>query len=261
MSMIVWSTVEAGCPICSRRLRLRELGGGFVVGQDTDLLVRMSGKHLIQAEVHTCSGCKYSGLGRDFLRSVTQDERSRFLQSLSPSLHDTSNVASSQEGGEAPAAQSTPLPDVQYHWAARAAEVLGLGPTEQGERWLRAYWCLRLPPSSLMAPTLRAARRKHYLRWAISKLRQGLRNDADRNRVYLVAELCRRNGNFLLSETYFRRYLEREQGADYLRRAAQRLLVLAHQRLADELTLEDVLYHGERRPGSRTEGGAPRDAS
>ncbi len=39
MMMIIWYNVEASCPVCGHRLQLRELGGGFAVG-DNGLVLR-----------------------------------------------------------------------------------------------------------------------------------------------------------------------------------------------------------------------------
>ncbi len=236
--MIVWSTIEANCPMCSHRTRLREVGSGFILGQDSDLLVRMSGKHIIQAEIHTCHKCRFSGYASDFVRTISPETRKRFLEEVSPTLTDDGASSTAKD----PSPPRTPLPDVQYHWAARAAEALDLPPGEQGDRWIRAYWCLRLAPSSYVAPALKKALKKLYLKWAISKLRQGLRTDRDRNRVYLIGELSRRNGNFLMAISYLRRFQEREDGAPYLKIAAQKLVDLAQRRIAADLSLEEVLY-------------------
>jgi hypothetical protein len=64
-----------------------------------------------------------------------------------------------------------------------------------------------LPPSNLRSV------RRLYLKWAIQKLRQSLRFEEAKNRRYLIAELCRRNGNFLLSASYFRRFIDDEDGS------------------------------------------------
>ena len=65
--MVVWFSREMSCPMCGSRVSGREVGGGFATGQDSDLLVRMKNKHIIQAEVHTCQSCRYSGYVKDFL--------------------------------------------------------------------------------------------------------------------------------------------------------------------------------------------------
>ena len=70
--MLVWYNVEAACPICGQRLRLRELGGGFALGQDSDLLVRMEGRHVVQAAIHTCLRCSFSGYPEDFGGNVAR---------------------------------------------------------------------------------------------------------------------------------------------------------------------------------------------
>ena len=296
--MVVWSTIEASCPICKNRLRLREVGSGFALGQDSDLFVRMKGKHIIQAEIHTCHQCRYSGFADDFLRDVAPETRIRFLRDVAPQLVDEGEVRleaptprklatrkgaatkaesqkEDQDSGDTESAKRgvkksrkglarkrrttaetrsnraiplhpckrTPMPHVQYHWAAKTGEVLGLSPHEQGERLLRAYWCLRISPSSKLPARSLKQLRKRYLTEAIRKFRQGLRNQKDPNVVYLVAELCRRNGNFLLATGYFRRYFERGNGADeYLRQASEKLFLVAKEKLSTELAMEDVLY-------------------
>jgi len=226
--------------MCGNRTRLREVGSGFTLGQDSDLLVRMGGKHIIQAEVHTCHKCHFSGYSADFMRTVSPATRKRFLEDVSPLLVD--ELAAGSPGNSEYA--RTPLPDVQYHWAARTAEAIGLPPGQQGERWIRAYWCLRLAPSSLLPPSVLRCVKRLYLKWAIQKLRQNLRVERDRNRVYLIAELCRRNGNFLLAVSYFRKFIDDENGTLYLKQAAAKLLRLSQNHVCDELTMEDVLYGG-----------------
>ncbi len=251
--MVVWSTLEASCPVCGNRTRLREVGSGFTLGQDSDLLVRMSGKHVIQAEVHTCHKCRFSGYTADFLRTLSPAVRQRFLTEVSPSLVDELFTGPRGE----PQTSRTPLPDVQYHWASRTAEAIALPPAEQGERWLKAYWCLRLPPSAHLPPAVLKSVKRLYLKWAIVKLRQCLRFEQDRNRVYLVAELCRRNRNFHMAVSYFDRFLEEKEGARYLKQAAAKLLQLARDHVADELTMEEVLYDSK---PTRGPSDASRDA-
>jgi len=291
--MIVWSTLEASCPICANRVRLREVGSGFTVGQDSDLLVRMRGKHIIQAEVHTCNKCHFSGSTTDFLRHTSRAARHRFRKDVSPTLtHEaiidpagqkvrlfpsSTGQNSLDKRSLDPSAKSkrkarlsdsassgsgkTPLPDVQYYWAFRTAAALALPPALQGQRLLRAYWCLRLPPSVHLPPRVAVPLRKIYLKGAIQKLRQSLRFERDRNVVYLVAELCRRNKNFLLSISYFRRFLEREEGAPYLKHAATKLLIMARDKVSDEISMEQLLYDQFPDPGNPTgEGGASLDA-
>ena len=77
--MQVWYNVEASCPVCRHRLRLRELGGGVALGQDSDLLVRMDGKHTIQVAIHTCTRCRFSGYCEDFGATMPQHLVQRFL--------------------------------------------------------------------------------------------------------------------------------------------------------------------------------------
>jgi hypothetical protein len=246
--MVIWSTLEASCPMCEYRTRLREVGSGFTMGQDSDLLVRMRGKHIIQAEIHTCHRCHYSGYAKDFLRDVTPAQKSRFLELVSPALLEASLLGAApgmpvegRAGGKS-GFEKTPLPDVQYYWSFKSAEALGLPPMLQGERLLRAYWCLRLPPSSHLPPRVHQALGRVYLKGAIGKLRQGLRFETNPNWVYLVAELCRRNKNFLLASRYFRRFLEQPGGAGYLKLAARKLLLLADARKSKDLSMEEILY-------------------
>ena len=97
-----------------------------------------------------------------------------------------------------------------------------------------------------------------YLRGAIQKLRQSLRYEKDANLLYLVAELCRRNGNFLLAASYFRRFIKTAKGAPYLRRAAPRLLELAARKCASGVTMEEILYNrSHERDEREAEGAAP----
>ena len=132
---------------------------------------------------------------------------------------------------------------IQYYWAAKTAEVLGLSSQEQGERILRAYWCLRIPPTSKLPARSLKRLRKRYLTEAIRKFRQGLRYQKDPHIVYLVAELCRRNSNFLLATRYFRRFFEKgPEASKYLKEAAEKLLRVAEEKLSTELSMEDVLY-------------------
>lgn len=239
--MIVWYTIEASCPMCSTRLRLRELGGGIANGQDSDLLVRMAGKHLIQADVHSCQRCRFAGYAADFLRTVTPAARRRFLEEISLTLREPSATT---EGALRPGSDTprTPLPDVQYYWAYRSAQALDLPAMEQGQRLLRAYWCCRLAPSSSMSPEILGPLRKAYLRGAIQKLRQGLRHEHDPCWIYVVGELCRRNGSFVLATGYFRRFLAEAPRSKYLSLAASKLIELSQRRQAADLSMEDLLY-------------------
>lgn len=284
--MVIWSTLETSCPICDNRVRLREVGSGFTTGQDSDLLVRMEGKHIIQAEIHTCLQCHYSGFGADFLRTIVPAARRRFREVISPTLIDditllpplprwalpgliTPPPAPRQPGGSKkpqgrPEHSRTPLPDIQYFWASRTADALGYSAIELGLRLVRAYWCLRLDPTArLPAPRLKVLK-KIYLRGAIQKLRQGVRFEQDPNLVYLIGELCRRNENYLLAASYFRRFLEKEGGARYLKLAAKRLLQEARNRVPDEMSMEAVLYDGvggkkqrPAKPAPGPDGGRP----
>jgi hypothetical protein len=237
--MVVWSSLEASCPICSNRLQLREVGGAVVLGQDSDLLVRMSGKHVIQAEVHTCRHCRYSGFTPDFLHTFAPGVQQRFLREVTPVL--SRDLPGPVRDGTPPG--HTPLPHLQYFWAFKTAAALGLSTLAQGKRLLRAYWCLRLEPATGLSPRTLKELERLYLRGTIQKLRQSLRFEKDANLLYLVAELCRRNGNFLLAVSYFRRFIKSAKGAPYLRRAAPRLLDLAARKRASGVTMEEVLYN------------------
>lgn len=235
--MLVWHSLETTCPMCLQRLRVRDVGGGFALGQDTDLLIRMKGKHLIQAQIHTCLRCGYSGLADDFTdRHISKSVERAFFEKIAK------HIRSQASSPARPGCAQTPLPHVQYHWAALAAEALNLAPGEIALRFLRAYWCLRLPPSIDLDEQTLAPMRKTYLREAISRFRQGLRRERNRVVVYLIGELCRRNGNFGLAAQYFERYIYRERGPRYLKLAAQKLLCAARAADAGEKTMEEVLY-------------------
>ena len=231
--------------MCRNRARIREVGGGFAIGQDTDLLLRMHGKHVIQAEVHTCARCRFSGYAADFLRTISPGAQRRFLDEVSPALEDgvSSDGALHVASEASPPAHRTPLPHVQYQWASQTAEAIGLPPTPQGERLVRAYWCLRLPPSLSLPLSTRKSLGKIYLKGAIQKLRQGLRQEGDPSRLYLIGELCRRNENFLLAVSYFRRFLEREDGARYLKQAAVKLIQAARENSPGGMSMEEILYN------------------
>jgi uncharacterized protein (DUF2225 family) len=238
--MLPWSTQEASCPICDRRVRLRQVGGGFALGQDSDLLVRMKGKHVIQAEIHNCPKCHFAGYASEFLGEIGSEAREKFLEEVSPWL-----VLGLLPKCSARADYSqAPTPDVQYYWAYKTSEALSLPVASQAEKLLRAYWCMRLPPSTGLPSRTREALRKVYLSSAIRKLRQALRTNPGGHRVYLIAELCRRSGNFLLSAGYFRRFLEKETGPRYLKQAASRLLEAARAGLSREMSMEEILMDG-----------------
>ncbi len=263
--MVVWSTIEASCPMCRNRVRLREVGSGFSIGQDSDLFVRMKGKHIIQAEVHTCHHCRFSGYTEDFLRDISSEARSRFVKEVAPGLVDEAEdtrttkdleglrrvpktkrkaPAGKKKSGKLRRCRTTPLPHIQYEWASRAAAAIGLSAHEQAKRLLRAYWCLRISPSSNLSDRTLKRLRKNYLQAAIRKFRQELRFQKDPNLVYVVAELCRRNGNYSLATNYFRRFVEREQApAKYLREAATKLLEFAQDENSAELSMEELLYN------------------
>ncbi|HLU46431.1 MAG TPA: DUF2225 domain-containing protein [Planctomycetota bacterium] len=238
--MVVWSTVETSCPICRHRLRVREVGGGFATGQDTDLLIRMDGKHVIQAEIHSCQNCKFSGLAEDFTsRTVTKTMVDRFVREVVDRLVDDSAQHARNWN---PAVSRTPLPHVQHFWSALAGDALGLSAGEIGQRYLRAYWSLRLSPSRDLPEAELKVLRKRFLQEAIAHFRHGVRREANRVVVYLIGELCRRNGNFGLAEQYFDRFLYREEGPSYLKQAARKLQKAVRDGDASERTMEEVLY-------------------
>ena len=237
--MVIWSRLEASCPLCNHRLPLREVGGGFVLGQDSDLLVRMEGAHVIQADIHTCKRCRFSGYSDDFLRSLSDDEKESCRRILARFLAEDLDLPSTARGRGNHRKLS---PDVQYLWAARTAAELGAPATRQGLLLTRAYWCTRLAPTDRLEPRILERRQRDYLKQAIQKLRQGLRSEKDPNLLYLIGELCRRNRNFLLAESYFRRFLAQEETAEYLRKAARKLLAQARQKSSTPHTMEGLLY-------------------
>lgn len=245
--MVIWSTLEASCPVCARRIRLRLVGSGIANGQDSDLLLRMAPRHIIQAEVHTCPQCRFSGYADDFLIEIAPQVVRRFLDQVSPSLDEARLRAESDE--IPPEAGRTPLPDVQYYWAYRTAATLGRSQRAQGERLLRAYWCLRIPPSAGLPDAVREARARLYLAGAIRSLREALATSRDPHLLYLVGELCRRNGNFRLAVRYFRRYADRDDGARYLKTAAAKLSAAAQDRISRGMTMEEIFF--DRAPDGR----------
>ncbi|MCZ6792772.1 MAG: DUF2225 domain-containing protein [Planctomycetota bacterium] len=256
--------METTCPLCKNRLRVREVGGGFAKSQDSDLLIRMQGRHVIQAEIHTCLRCRFSGTTEDFTsRTVPAERIKRYFSDVLPRLSDHPETDSAVLGLRRPGAggdsrpsntrrrklrhiSRTPLPHVQYYWAALVGPTLGLAPTEIGLHFVRAYWCLRLAPAADLAETLLKPLRKVFLRGAIRHLRQGLRNEKNRALVYLIAELCRRNDYFGLANHYFERFLYKEKHVpSYLKRAARRLFVASRNGDSQEKSMEDVLYAPE----------------
>jgi len=255
--MIVWSTIEVSCPMCAQRLPLRCVGGGVAKGQDSDLFVRMSGEHVIQAEIHCCPKCHFAGLARDFLdRQISEPMVERFFHEYAERLHDEDapedDEVEEEELEVDDVDECSPLPHTRYAWSAVLAPLLGLTPKEIGLRMLRAYWCLRIEPSAALPRNDRSALRTLYLRQAIAFLRKSLRQEKDPNLVYLVAELCRRNGSFVRSENYFDRFLTRCASANgsrleesYLHRAAQRLVAAARAHDASEKTMEELLYEAD----------------
>ncbi len=230
--MVVWYTREVTCPMCGSRLCGREVGGGFAVGQDSDLLVRMKSKHVIQADVHTCQGCRFSGYLRDFAINSTPELGRRFRQEVTPQL----------AGGPRGALSTTPLPDVQYYWSYLAASFLGRPPLKLGMRLLRAYWCLRLAPSNRLPAREVDRRKKRYLSGCIAHLRQSLRGNRNPHLYYLLGELNRRFGDFDRSVFYFDKFLAKSGTAKYLRQAAHKLRMVAKEKDSSDRTMEELLY-------------------
>ena len=242
--MVIWSKLEASCPICRSRLPLREVGSGFVLGQDSDLLVRMDGQHVIQADIHTCRKCRFSGYPNDFLLTISKPEKARFTAISATLLAEELDLPTHAAGSRRGAAgtKRNLLSDVQYFWSFRTAEALGFSATEQGLRLARAYWCTRLAPTKSLEANELKRRRKMYLKIAIQKLRQGLRFEKDTNLLYLIGELCRRSSNFLLAESYFRRFQEQANAPTYLLQAAQKLSAFSRNKNASHATMEGLLY-------------------
>ena len=241
--MVIWHTIESGCPMCGNRVRLREVGGGFALGQDSDLLVRMKDKHVLQALIHTCLRCRFSGYDEDFQISIAPDVAERFRKFVTPQL-----------GAPGAEPRATPLPDVQYYWAFRAAEALGKSHGELGRLLLRAYWCLRLAPSLDLSEEEHEARRRLYLPAAIAQLSQDAAREGDAIHHYLLGELSRRNGQFSAAIDFFHQALEYGSDEDdppdsrqrqlprYLRLAAHKLLRAAEECDSRDRTMEEIIY-------------------
>ena len=241
--MVIWHTIESSCPICGNRVRLREVGGGFALGQDSDLLVRMKDKHVLQALIHTCLRCRFSGYEEDFQITVTPAFAERFRKTLTPQL-----------GPPSPEPRATPLPDVQYYWAFRASELLGRPRGDLGRLLLRAYWCLRLAPSLDLSEEEHESRRRLYLPAAIAHLSQDQAGVGDGIHHYLLGELSRRNGQFSAAIHFFHHAIEYGSDEDdspdsrerqlprYLRLAAHKLLRAAEECDSRERTMEEIIY-------------------
>jgi hypothetical protein len=207
----------------------------------------MSPRHIVQAEIHTCSGCRFSGYPEDFLREISPLDARRLREHLA-SLRHTWGVPGAPEA-DAGSVEGTPLPDVQYYWAYKMAAALGEPPRAQAERLLRAYWCLRLAPSAGLPEETKDARARLYLGGAIRKFREALATSADPHIVYIVGELCRRNGNFRLAACYLRRFGERADAARYLKAAAEKLIIAARDRISRGMTMEEIFF--DRAPDGR----------
>jgi uncharacterized protein (DUF2225 family) len=236
--MIVWYTKEMTCPMCGTRLCGRDVGGGFAVGQDSDLLVRMKSRHVIQAEIHTCQTCRFSGYVKDFAINSTPELGRRFQQEITPRLI----------GGPKSPTSATPLPDVQYYWSYLSARYLKRPPLKLGLLLLRAYWCLRLPPSNRLSEHELNRRKDRYLRACRQYLRQALRGSRNPTLYYLLGEICRRAGEFDAAIDYFDRFLSKDSPANYLKLAASKLKNSALERDASDKTMEEILYDHKKAP-------------
>lgn len=226
--------------MCRSRLCGREVGSGFALEQDSDLLVHMEGKHVIQAEIHTCQTCRFSGYLRDFQINTTPEVGDRFVAEITPRLTGASRRSSS----------SIPLPDVQYQWAYESARFLGRPSLALGNLLLRAYWCLRMPPSSShLSATEIAERKKEYLTRAIEHFHQSLRGNRNPHLYYLLGELSRRNAQYQAAVGYFEKYLTRRKSTEYLRIAATKLSAMATAGHSREMTMKELFYdHKSERP-------------
>jgi hypothetical protein len=210
----------------------------------------MKGKHVIQAEIHHCPKCHFSGYPSEFLEEIGAEAREKFLEDVSPRLV----LGRLPKCSERVEYAQAPTPDIQYYWAYKTAEALSLPVASQADKLLLAYWCLRLPPSTGLPSSTREALCKVYLSSAIRKMRQAVRTAPGDHRVYLIAELCRRSGNFILAVSYFRRFLERESGPRYLKQAASRLLQAARAGLSRGMSMEEVLSDGAPGTTGRLDG-------
>lgn len=230
--MVVWFSREMTCPMCRTRLCGREVGGGFAVGQDSDLLIRMKGKHIIQAEVHTCQNCRFSGYTKDFAINSSQQLSDRFHAEITPQL----------TGGPRNSITSTPLSDIQYYWSYESAKFLSRASIDLGSRLLRAYWCLRLPPSSQLSQSEIKKRKQKYLKGSIRHFKLSLRGNRNPHLYYLLGELNRRVADFESAEAYFTKFLSKHSTVKYLRMAATKLLISSREGDSRDFTMEEILY-------------------
>jgi uncharacterized protein (DUF2225 family) len=229
--MVITHDIEVSCPICGTRVEIRELGGCIAKGQDSDLLVRMDGPHAIQIEINTCPRCRFSGYPDEFAASLGRAQVERFISDLVPRL----------------AADSRPVqPDSQYLWAYRCGSFLGQDDGSLGLKLLRAYWCLRLPPSNELSGEELAERRGVYLKGAVHHLRLDVRGEGVPARLYILAELCRRAGDFPAAAFHFKKFLDTanrdESVPRYLRLAAIKLLRAAERSQDRDMTMEEIVY-------------------
>jgi len=232
--MICWSTIETVCPMCGCQLHVREAGGCDVLGQDTDLLIRTRAPHVIRVEIHSCPDCRFSGYSSDFLggRVVALTIETYFREYIEKLKDDC----------EADCSSGDPPTHLQYYWAGLLSPLLGYEPLETGMKMLRAYWSLRLDaPDSLDEASLDGLRHR-YLCQAIAFLRKSLRKEKNPAYLYLVGELCRRNGNWMHSQNYFNRFLARSSRPRHLRNAATLLIQRARRRDSSHLGMEELLY-------------------
>ena len=233
--MVVWSTIEAKCPACSNGLRIREVGSGFAVGQDSDLLIQMKGKHIIQAEIHTCHRCGYSGYRDDFF---TQAGKAGLLIPEHLQKYSAMNKEYKR----------TPLPHEQYYRTFQIRELFDEGdPIDRALLLVRAYWCLRLAPSSKLDAKELKGLENLYLKEAIKQFRKSISKRNSATLYYLLAEICRRAGNFSQSTFYFKKAMQHDLLPEYLMTASKKLLLAAQEKIDNHMSIEGVLYDTEQR--------------
>ena len=232
--MICWSTIETVCPMCGCQLHVREVGGCEALGQDTDLLIHTKAPHVIRVEIHSCPDCRFSGYSRDFLGGR--------IAALTIEAYFREYIEKLEDEFEADRSTGDPPTHLQYYWAGLLSPLLGYAPLETGMRMLRAYWSLRLDaPAALDENTVERLRHR-YLRQAIAYLRKSLRKEKDPVYLYLVGELCRRNGNWMHSQNYFNRFIARSTRPRHLRNAAAMLIQRARRRDSSHLSMDSLLY-------------------
>ena len=232
--MICWSTIDTVCPMCGCQLRVREVGGCEVLGQDTDLLIRTRAPHVIRVEIHSCPDCRFSGYSRDFLGGR--------IAALTIEAYYRKYIEKLEDEFETDRSTGEPPTHLQYYWAGLLAPLLGYTPLETGLRMLRAYWGLRLDTPTAMDEDTLDSLRHRYLRQAIAFLRKSLRKEKNPVYLYLVGELCRRNRNWMHAQNYFNRFLARSTRPRHLRNASALLIQRARRRDSSHLSMEALLY-------------------